>query len=367
MRPSWLLYLVPLASRGGLAFVLPAASPLHVDSSSTLLQVNAPCSWSLPISADPADATRAIARPSAAHRQHFYALRMMAKNTPPTGKTNYRRPSAAIERGGGFFVPGLEGFKARFALGVVILGLLSLEGFAPPGMTIFQLVSKLLAGLAGVSLFAQALLDQQKERAFEMRREAIAAAPASAGGPGMDTAAGEGQVAFFDSAALGSDLEAKVMWAADIALQLTAACSFVMFSDGEVLARVGATGGESDASDTVAAAFKQATAAAAAAAAAAQAGEQETGSPSAAVVKRSANGDDNDALMQLLPSACRQGVLCRVSCPSSGRGDGGGDLMVLLGSTLAGATVLSGMDGAWFERVCAFLALGPAAVGTGER
>lgn len=45
------------------------------------------------------------------------------------------------------------------------------------------------------------------------------------------------KVAFFDSVELGSDLEAKVMWAADIALQLTAACSFVMFSDGQVLAR----------------------------------------------------------------------------------------------------------------------------------
>lgn len=58
--------------------------------------------------------------------------------------------------------------RARLVLAVVILGLLSLEGFARPGMTIFQLVSKLLAGLAGVLLFAQALLDQQKERAFEV-------------------------------------------------------------------------------------------------------------------------------------------------------------------------------------------------------
>ena len=45
------------------------------------------------------------------------------------------------------------------------------------------------------------------------------------------------QVAFFDSAALGTDLEVKVRWAADIVLQLTAACSFVVFSDGKVLAR----------------------------------------------------------------------------------------------------------------------------------
>ena len=45
------------------------------------------------------------------------------------------------------------------------------------------------------------------------------------------------QIAFFDSAALGADLELKVRWAADIVLQLTAACSFVAFSDEKVLAR----------------------------------------------------------------------------------------------------------------------------------
>lgn len=45
------------------------------------------------------------------------------------------------------------------------------------------------------------------------------------------------KVAFFDSAALGDELEGKVMWAADILLQLTAACSFVLISDEKVLAR----------------------------------------------------------------------------------------------------------------------------------
>lgn len=41
---------------------------------------------------------------------------MAANNPPPSGTEKnlgsyYRRPSAAIEQGGGFFVPGLEGFR----------------------------------------------------------------------------------------------------------------------------------------------------------------------------------------------------------------------------------------------------------------
>ena len=39
----------------------------------------------------------------------------------------YIRPSAAIERGGGFFIPGLEGAKLRIALGG---GLLVLSGLS---------------------------------------------------------------------------------------------------------------------------------------------------------------------------------------------------------------------------------------------
>jgi hypothetical protein len=33
----------------------------------------------------------------------------------------YRRPSAALERGGGFFVPGLEGYKLRAVMGALVL------------------------------------------------------------------------------------------------------------------------------------------------------------------------------------------------------------------------------------------------------
>lgn len=58
--------------------------------------------------------------------------------------------------------------RLRFVLAAVTLGLLSLDGFSRPGMTTSQVVSEALAGVAGLVLFAQALLDQQTERAVEV-------------------------------------------------------------------------------------------------------------------------------------------------------------------------------------------------------
>lgn len=113
---------------------------------------------------------------------------------------------------------------------------------------------------------------------------------------------------------------------------------------------MGDTGGESDDASTVAAAFKWATSAASKAA---ETVEQGRGPPSAVIVND--KDGDSEALMRLLPSTCRQGVMCKVPSPVSG-----GGVVVLLGSTLTGVGVFSGLDGDWFERVCAFLALGPA-------
>ena len=138
--------------------------------------------------------------------------------------------------------------------------------------------------------------------------------------------------------------------------------------------RVGDAGAKADDASAVAAAFEQAAARAAAAAAAGATATPPPGAqgedapPSAIIVKRrsggsnTGEGDDSgsEALMQLLPPSCRQGVLCRVPSPPGGGGSDARDMVVLLGSTLAGSGVFSGMDGAWFERVCACLALGPA-------
>lgn len=80
--------------------------------------------------------------------------------------------------------------------------------------------------------------------------------------------------------------------------------------------------------------------------------------------------EDENSIMDLLPAACRQGILCRVSTLAGGveggerGGEGAGQesttAVVLLGSTLRGTGVFSGRDAGWFERVCAHLVARPA-------
>ncbi|KAH8060036.1 D-arabinose 1-dehydrogenase [Aureococcus anophagefferens] len=66
----------------------------------------------------------------------------------------YIRPSAAIERGGGFFVPGLEGTKLRVALGGGLVGLVALSvalgGDAAPSVR----ASEAIAFVAAVGILA---------------------------------------------------------------------------------------------------------------------------------------------------------------------------------------------------------------------
>ena len=116
--------------------------------------------------------------------------------------------------------------------------------------------------------------------------------------------------------------------------------------------RIGTTGGESDDTNLVAIASKIA---------AAKNDGSSTIITDGDVVGNDDDNVQNSTIMQLLPSVCRQGILCRVSTVLPG-GEGAtgktSKVVVLLGSTLGGTGVFSGADGAWFERVCAHVALG---------
>ncbi|CAM9898633.1 unnamed protein product [Choristocarpus tenellus] len=94
----------------------------------------------------------------------------MATNGPPTKNLSsyYKRPSAAIERGGGFFIPGLQGSRLQLVFSGVILGLLLLGGSPPSTMSPSQLSSEVLATMAGLVLLLQGFLDQQKEEAVQV-------------------------------------------------------------------------------------------------------------------------------------------------------------------------------------------------------
>mmetsp|Transcript_16199 Transcript_16199/g.24025 ORF Transcript_16199/g.24025 Transcript_16199/m.24025 type:complete len:300 (-) Transcript_16199:19-918(-) len=75
----------------------------------------------------------------------------------------YKRPSAALEQGGGFFIPGLEGYKLRLFTGSLILICLAINRF--PGYEVegSQLRSEVLGLLCGGIFFVQALAQKISE------------------------------------------------------------------------------------------------------------------------------------------------------------------------------------------------------------
>ena len=91
----------------------------------------------------------------------------------------YQRPSAALERGGNFYVPGLEGTRLRVAaatvlsVGLVANRLLSGDGPPPPS----QSVSEALGALGCAIVFVQSALQLRADAAAE--QDALRAAFAS--------------------------------------------------------------------------------------------------------------------------------------------------------------------------------------------
>ena len=57
----------------------------------------------------------------------------------------YARPSAAVEQGGAFYVPGLEGFKLRIAVALLLLATLVANRLLSPTQPLSsQLISEML-------------------------------------------------------------------------------------------------------------------------------------------------------------------------------------------------------------------------------
>jgi hypothetical protein len=88
--------------------------------------------------------------------------------TKPSAKERgiYSRPSAAIERGSGFFIPGLEGSRIRFFFGITVLLADAASHFLAAGKPgdVGQLVSESLAAFYGALLLLQGSIELGVER-----------------------------------------------------------------------------------------------------------------------------------------------------------------------------------------------------------
>ncbi|EKX49473.1 hypothetical protein GUITHDRAFT_136133 [Guillardia theta CCMP2712] len=74
----------------------------------------------------------------------------------------YVRPSKALEKGGGFYVPGLEGYKLKLAVSVLAFSLLAINRVLLPGYqpTINQQTSEAVVVFTALFILIQSLLDK---------------------------------------------------------------------------------------------------------------------------------------------------------------------------------------------------------------
>lgn len=86
----------------------------------------------------------------------IFLVVVSALTTPPDigkqAKGFYIRPSAAIERGGGFFIPGLEGPKLRIAVSGLVVALVTANHATAPSGGPAIVFSELLAVAAAILL-----------------------------------------------------------------------------------------------------------------------------------------------------------------------------------------------------------------------
>jgi len=167
-------------------------------------------------------------------------LRQHDRNTPPrvstccyaekSGKSKgvYVRPSGAIERGSGFFVPGLEGPRVRVLFGTVLLGLTALNHILV-GASSLSLEEIIAIGFSFLVLF-QAAIEFGKE-------ELIVEDGAKSSGKSLLQKDLIQQWNTLDE--LSADEKEKIQWAAASYLSVTPATQMLLLSKDSILYRLG--------------------------------------------------------------------------------------------------------------------------------
>lgn len=153
-----------------------------------------------------------------------------AKRTKATGV--YARPSAAIERGSGFFVPGLEGPKVRLVFGIILLSSTFVNHILPNQSSAGNTLSEGLAGFYSLFVLLQAAIEFTKEEKGKI----------VVGGQGGDVVAEN--VASYKQQWSGCAMDDtawrdKVQWAASSYLSLTRATHIMLLGPGKVIFSLG--------------------------------------------------------------------------------------------------------------------------------
>eukprot|EP00566_Odontella_aurita_P020766 CAMPEP_0113551300 /NCGR_PEP_ID=MMETSP0015_2-20120614/14451_1 /TAXON_ID=2838 /ORGANISM="Odontella" /LENGTH=357 /DNA_ID=CAMNT_0000452183 /DNA_START=291 /DNA_END=1361 /DNA_ORIENTATION=+ /assembly_acc=CAM_ASM_000160 len=170
--------------------------------------------------------------PAVVYRPRSVALRMSSPSGDGKKKSKtsgvYARPSAAIERGSGFFIPGLEGSRVRLLFGAIVLVLTYVNRMSNEvGAMISeaQFLSETVAVVYGLLLLLQAAVEFGKELGFGVE-DPSAASMGVESGPAATTASGPSasvsQIISPDLASMDRVADA-VRWAAATFVALTPA------------------------------------------------------------------------------------------------------------------------------------------------
>eukprot|EP00322_Chrysochromulina_rotalis_P006907 CAMPEP_0115867402 /NCGR_PEP_ID=MMETSP0287-20121206/20750_1 /TAXON_ID=412157 /ORGANISM="Chrysochromulina rotalis, Strain UIO044" /LENGTH=269 /DNA_ID=CAMNT_0003322007 /DNA_START=63 /DNA_END=872 /DNA_ORIENTATION=+ len=140
----------------------------------------------------------------------------------------YRRPSAALEQGGSFYVPGLEGTRLRTSGAAVLsLGLLLNRVLSPGEPVSSQLVSEALGILGCLIIFAQSFAQNRIDR--EAEQDGLRSAFAARLKERQDI-----------DPSLSTRSADRVRWASSTLIKVTPARAMIWVgADGRVLARCG--------------------------------------------------------------------------------------------------------------------------------
>lgn len=107
------------------------------------------------------------------HRRRYVYMAKKSAPPPPVKSSFYKNPSKAIEKGGGFYIPGLRGPRLRYFVSAVSATLLTLNHVASPHVKTPTLtISECLTAVAVLAVFATALVDTFTESISNENRKA---------------------------------------------------------------------------------------------------------------------------------------------------------------------------------------------------
>lgn len=161
----------------------------------------------------------------------------------------YTRPSAAIERGSGFFVPGLEGPRVRLLFGSMLLLLSGINHVLSEPPLPANVITTTTGG-GSDSIFAEALAVVYStlvllQGAVELRKEGLRPRGIVAGVGTKHSTAGNAirsyQQQWSVAVEQNGDWRERVEWAASTYLALTPATHVMLVGPGKVVYALGAT------------------------------------------------------------------------------------------------------------------------------